>query len=169
MEGLEPRDIILHAANVIVLFVLLRFILWRPVNKFLSQRRQLIENELAEAQNAKDEAVQQQLLYEENLSGIEEKGREIMRTSSEAAQTRAEEILVAARRDSEEYTKESRERIERERVAAVDAARREIAVLATDMASRILGREVTSFDEESAVSQFFTDYGDKTNEGVEGQ
>ncbi|MDR1821692.1 MAG: ATP synthase F0 subunit B, partial [Oscillospiraceae bacterium] len=108
MEGLEPRDIILHAANVIVLFVLLRFILWRPVNKFLAQRRQLIEKELTEAQNAKDEAARQQLLYEENLSGIEEKGRELMRTSAEAAQTRAEEILASARRDSEEYTKESR-------------------------------------------------------------
>jgi F0F1-type ATP synthase membrane subunit b/b' len=50
---------------------------------------------------------------------------------------------------------EARDRIAEERERAIVSARHEVAQLATDMAARILRREVSSLDSTSAVEDFF--------------
>ena len=156
MEGLMPVDILIHCLNIVVLFVLLRLILWKPVSKFLTARAERVQGELDEAANVREEAETMKSQYESNIGDLEERGREILRESQIRAGEQAEEITAGAKKQAEKMMGEARELIDAERRNAVVAARHEIAQLATEMASHILGREVSVDDNLSVAREFFS-------------
>ena len=49
---IHPADILINVINIAVLFILLRLILWKPVNSFLSARAQRVSQELENAEKA---------------------------------------------------------------------------------------------------------------------
>ncbi|MDR2615802.1 MAG: ATP synthase F0 subunit B [Oscillospiraceae bacterium] len=155
MEGLQPVDVLIHAVSVVVLFILLRLILWRPVAKYLAARAERVKAELDDADRIKAEAEAMKAEYESGIGDLEERGREILRDSQIRAGEQAREITDGAKAQAEKIIADARERIDAERQAAVVAARQEIAQLATEMASRILRREVSLGDNLSAARDFF--------------
>jgi len=155
VEGLVPVDVLMHCLNVVVLYVLLRLILWRPLAKMLIARRERVESELADAQRIRGEADAMKAEYESSISDLEERGREILRDSQIRAGDQSKEITDAAKTQAEKMLTAARERIDIERADAVSAAQHEIAQLATQMATRILQREVSVSDNLSAARDFF--------------
>lgn len=155
MEGLVPVDVLMNCLNVVVTFILLRLIIWRPLAKMLIARRERVASELDDAARIRNEADAMKAEYESSISDLEERGREILRDSQIRAGDQSKEITDAAQKQAEEMLNTARERIEIERADAVNAAQHEIAQLATQMATRILQREVSVGDNLSAVSSFF--------------
>ncbi|MDR2421562.1 MAG: ATP synthase F0 subunit B [Oscillospiraceae bacterium] len=155
MEGLQPVDVIIHALSVVVLFILLRLILWRPVSAYLSERAARVKAELDGAERAKAEAEAMKSEYESGIGDFEERGREILRESQARAGEQAKEITDGAKAQAEKMLSDARERIAAERREAVASARREIAQLAAEMASGILRREASPDDNLSAARGFF--------------
>ncbi|MDR0490892.1 MAG: F0F1 ATP synthase subunit B [Oscillospiraceae bacterium] len=154
---LHPADILINIINIAVLFFLLRLILWKPVNRYLSERTKRVRKELEDAEKTLLDAEALKQEYTVNLEDIEAHGRDVMRESRAKASEEAEEILGEAREKARGMISEARERINEERELAIDNARREIAQLATDMASRILKREVLPEDNAGAVEDFFSE------------
>ena len=154
---LHPVDILINIINIAVLFLLLRIILWKPIYRFLTDRADNVRKELDDAEKTLLDADSLKQEYAENLAGIESRGRDMMRESQIKASEEAEEILSEAREKSKTMIVEARERIAEEKERAIDNARREIAQLATDMASRILKREVMPDDSIGAVEDFFSE------------
>jgi F0F1-type ATP synthase, subunit b len=155
MEGLKPVDILIHCLNIAVLFILLRLILWNTVSKFLTARAERVQSELDEAANVREEVDAMKSQYDNSIGDLEERGREILRESQIRAGEQAGEITAAAKRQAEKMMGEARELIDAERRSAVVAARHEIAQLATEMASHILGREVSVDDNLTVAHEFF--------------
>ena len=155
MEGLAPVDILLHSINVVVLFVLLRLILWRPVVRFLAGREERVTAELDGAAQARAEADALKSEYEQSIASLEDQGRVILRDSQNRAGDQSKEILEAAKKQAEKLLADASARIEAERADAINDARHEIAVIAAEMASRILHREVSHDDNLAATREFF--------------
>ena len=154
---LYPKDILMHVINLVVLFAMLRFILWKPVYKYLAARTERVQAELDSAEKARRETGEQKAEYERYLETMELKGREIMRDSRLKAEQDAQDIINDAREQARKLTGEAREKIESEKSRAVTAARYEIAQLATEMAERILKREVNHGDNQIAAEDFFSE------------
>ena len=156
---LHPVDVLISLINILVLFTLLRLILWKPVNRYLTARTERVRQEFEKADKANQEA--QALIgeYSKNLDKVEEQGREMIRESRIKATEEADEILKEAQDKAGDMVREARKRIAEERERAVVDARVEIAQLATDMAARILKREVSLGDSASAVDDFFQEAG----------
>jgi len=152
---LHPVDILINIANIVVLFFLLRLILWKPINKFLSARAERVKSELENAEKTRLEAEELKKEYSADLEGIEARARDVMRESRTKASEEADGILGDAREKARVMIIEARERISEEKERAIENAHREVAQIATDMASRILKREVAPEDSVSAVEDFF--------------
>ncbi|NLB29638.1 MAG: ATP synthase F0 subunit B [Clostridiales bacterium] len=159
MEGLKPVDILIHCINIAVLFILLRLIIWKHISKFLAARAERVAGELSDALRIREEAEAVKSQYESSIGDLEERGREILRESQIRAGEQAAEITAAAKKQAEKTALEARELIDSERRNAVIAARHEIAQLATEMASHILGREVSAYDNMAVAREFFDTQG----------
>jgi len=155
MDGLVPSDILLHAVNVIITFALIRLILWKPLQRILSARRERVEKDLKAAANAKAEAEKMKADYEKNIADMESRGRDIIAEAQKKAFERSNTILAEAHDESEKLLAEAHTRIEEERRRAISSARADISALAGQLVSSVLRREVEASDDISAVERFF--------------
>lgn len=155
MENLTASDILIHIINIIVLFILLRVILIKPVSKFLSARAERVAADLKDAETKKAEALELKAQYDKHMETFDAEGREIIRASQLKASDEASVIIRDARAQAENIMAEARVKIESERVKAVAQARTEVALLATEIAARILKREVTTVDNRTVAEEFF--------------
>ena len=151
----HPVDILISLINIAVLFVLLRLILWKYIDRFLQARSERISSELENIEKMRLDAEDLRKSYEEKLEDIELQGHEIVRESQIRAAEEGDEILREARENAQDILNEARERIAEEKERAIISARYEVAQLATDMAARILRREVSPDDAKVAVDDFF--------------
>jgi F-type H+-transporting ATPase subunit b len=137
---------------VLVLVILGKFA-WGPILKNLQARESFIHDALAKAKRDRDEAEARLREYEERLA---------------TARAEATAIVDEGRRDAEVVKRRIEEAAKVEADKMIDRARREIhlatvtatrelydlsAKLATDLAARVLGREMTAKDHERLISE----------------
>ena len=151
----HPLDIVISIINIAVLFILLRLILWKHIDRFLQARSERIKSEHANIETLRLEAEALKKEYEEKIEGIELREHERMRETEIRASEEEAEILAEAREKARSLLSEARDRIAEEKERAILSAEHEIAQLATDMAARILRREVSGDDTKFAVEEFF--------------
>jgi F-type H+-transporting ATPase subunit b len=152
---LYPKELIIHIVNILVTFVLLRLILWKPMLRFMSAREERIKTDLEAAKKLQAEAETVKSDYGRRLDAAQAQGRDIIRDSQTKASEEAGEIINDARRQVEGMMAEARAKIENEREQAIVSARYEMAQMATEIAARILKREVSADDNRAVVDDFF--------------
>jgi len=152
---LHPVDIIISVINIAVLFVLLRLILWKYVIDFLSKRSGRIKAEIDSAEQSRLEAEKLNSEYKEKLGALEAQGEDIMRESRDKANVESDKILKDTRAEVSEMMRDAHARIERDKKLALEEAHLDVTQLATEMASRILDREVKEDDNTHVVDSFF--------------
>ena len=148
-------DVIISLINIVVLVILLRLILWKHVYSFLSERERRVRSEFESIEKKRLDADALRVEYEGKLEDLDASQRDLMRENQIKASAEAEEILSEARDKAKNMMDDARERIAEEKERAIADARNEVAQLATDMAARILKREVSSEDSIVAVNDFF--------------
>jgi len=151
----HPEDVIISLINIVVLFVLLRLILWKHVIRFLAARKERVQSELDEVEKRRLEAEALHSDYEEKIGAIEERGRDMMRESQKKAKEESERILKETHEKAKEMMTDAEARIAEEKEQALEDSRMDVTKLATEMASRILEREVSAEDNTHVVDEFF--------------
>jgi len=151
----HPQDVIISLINIVVLFVLLRLILWKHVIRFLSERAGHVRSEMDDAEKHRLDAEALGAKYKEKLEGIEERGRDMMRESKLKADEESARILKETHDRARVMIQDAETRIAEEKEQALGEAALDITGLATDMASRILKREVSPEDNKDIIDEFF--------------
>lgn len=148
-------DLIINIINILVLFFLTKALLYKPVKKFLTARRERMEAERQAAAQAQSEAAQRISEYDALLQGAKETQAQMLREAEAEAQAKAREILANAEAQAGEIRKKGEADAQREKAAVLAGARDEVAGLAVDISARILGRELTDADDLSIAKRFF--------------
>ena len=155
MEGLNPLDILIHIINFIVTFVLLYLLLYKPVSKFMHKRRESVEQALADAAATRAEADAYLAEAKAELAATGEKARRLSHEAIENAALDAERIVDTAQDEADALLQKAREQMRQEKQAAIERAHTEVVGLASDIAARILSREVTLEDNREIAERFF--------------
>ncbi len=155
MEGLNPLDIVIHIINIVVLFLLLRLLIYKPVRKFMSNREEKISKQLEEAQTARQEAEQLQVQCSAQLNDAKEQASQVVRNGEEQAAKAADTILENARKEANSILENARKQAEEDRQRTIASMQDEITNLAMEMAGRILRREVRLEDNRAVAEDFF--------------
>ena len=153
----HPADVIISLINIAVLFILLRFILWKHVIRFLSEREKRVSDELENVKSQQLEAQALRAEYDEKIVDLKERGADLLRESQAKAYEESEKILKETRDRAQLMIGDAEERIAQEQVQAVEKLNLEVARIATDMAARVLKREVAPDDSINVVDDFFRD------------
>ena len=148
-------DVIISLINITVLFILLRFILWKHVIRFLAEREKRVRGEMADAEKHRLDAEALHSEYDKKIGEIEERGRDLMRESQQKANEESERILKETHEKASEMISDAESRIAEEKEQALFDTHLEVTQLATDMAARILEREVSTEDNVNVVDEFF--------------
>lgn len=152
---LYPLDILIHIINIVVLFLLLRLILFKPVSRFLSERSERINAQLSDAETRLNEAEALKQEYQKQLDKAVEEGHDVVRASKTKASQEAQLILTEAKGQTDRMFDEAQARIAKEKDRALEQMHQEVAQLSVDIAARILKREITETDNMALAEEFF--------------
>ena len=132
--------------NIVVLFIILRLLLFKPVTKFMADRAKRIQDSIDQSEKDKNLAKALLAQYQEQLRNAEIEAREIISNAREQALHEADRIIAESKVSAEDILARTRKQLEKERHAALAAFREEAATLVVAATGRLLGREIKSDD-----------------------
>lgn len=152
-------DFVQHILNIVLLFLILRAFIYKPVSEFMDKRRAKYQ---AEQDALASEAERMETLrveYETSLGDAKASAKAIADKKLADANRQVGEILQKAKGQAEQVILEARERANEERTEILEDLRHETVNLAVDLASQLLAREVTEADNEQLIDHFFEQVG----------
>ena len=151
------KDLIINIINIIVLFVIVKSLAYKPVKNFLDARKARIDD--AESKNAEADALKAQ--YEDALKQSRQESDKIIGEAELSAQKRAAEITSDADKKAADITEKARKDAEREYNERMSGLKADVTDIAFDISKKILSREVTDADNMAIADEFFSKYGEK--------
>lgn len=156
MGGLiDLGDMAFHIVNVIVLFFFLRWLLYKPVVKFLKKREEKFSVQANDLDNREKNVEELKEKYETLIKGSKEEAADIVKTTTASANSRANDIMANAEREAQAMMLKSQKDIDERSKQAMIELKEDIADMACDLASRILKREINQEDNKKIIDDFF--------------
>lgn len=152
--NLDPLKILYHIINLILLFVLYRFLLYKPVMKFVNKRKEKINAELDGAAKAEQESKAKLDRYNVLLSQADADGRKAADRLIDDAKKEVQSILDTAQQRADELLKKSRQEQTEEIRKAREELQKESVVLAVDIAGTILQKEMTQTEQLDMINRY---------------
>lgn len=150
--------ILISLANLVILFLILKKLLFKPVVKVVSERERQLAERMRAADEAERQAQEDKAQYAAQLARAGEDAREILKNASATAALTGEEVVRDAKRRAAAIVQKAESDAEREKKKAVNALKDEVAALSVDMAGQIVGREITDKDQRRLIDSFLTDW-----------
>ena len=146
--------ILAHILNVVILFFFLRWLLYKPVKKFIDARSASFDERRENLAKQEEDLSKKMSEYESLIASSRKESDEIIKTARDNANKRAEKIIEEAKQSAKDLMQSTRNEIASERDIAQARMREEVADLAVGIASRVLEREVKAEDNERIIQSF---------------
>ncbi|MBO5572411.1 MAG: F0F1 ATP synthase subunit B [Ruminococcus sp.] len=156
MLNFEFWSIFEAVANIIILFVLLRIFLFKPLNKMKEERTRTIQENLDSAEKARTEAEELKEQYENTIGEAKEEAKNIIMKAHDDAESERAAIIKKAHEEADQKVAEADKEIENERKKVLRQAQSEIADLAIEAASKIVGANVDDEKNRRLVDEFLS-------------
>jgi F-type H+-transporting ATPase subunit b len=132
--------------NLVILFFILRAILFKPVSKFMEARAAKIQNDIDSAAKDKERAKQLVEQYEMKLKDAQAEAEAIIKDARKQAAEQADKIVAEGKKKVEVVIANANRQIEAEYKAAFALFKAEAAGLVIAASSRLLQRELNQDD-----------------------
>ncbi len=153
-------QMIISILNLVILYLILKKFLFKPVKKTLADRRAQVDDLYGSAEAAKSEAETARDEYTAKLGNADESARQIVSDATKRANERADEIVGGAKEEAERLRHRADEEIAQERKKALNEVKNEISDISVEIAEKVVGREIREEDHREMIDQFIRDLED---------
>jgi len=160
--------IIVAALNFIVLLVILAVFAFGPLRRILEERRARIEQGLKDAEQAR---LDRENAEKERAAALQEARREaneLLARAQKIAQETRDADIAATKADLERIREGAAAEIEAEKQRAITELRTEVADLALQAASKVVGETLNTERERRLVAEFLTEINSAPNGSTRG-
>ncbi len=151
-------DLVWTILNIIILFLLLRKFLFKPVTEHMEKRAKAIEDSIKHAENVNREADELKSKYVQAVEGARSEADGILLEARKKATAEHDAAVDQAKLDAAQVLADATRSIESEKARAVAEAQGEIAGLAVSTARKILA-ESAGADLDSKLMDRFLEEG----------
>ena len=157
--GVNPFTMIFAWINLLILYLFLKKLLFKPVKNMIDSRQKEIDDMYSSAENSKSAAQEMKAEYEEKLSSANEESEEILKKAIRRAQLREEEILKEANEKAQRVLERAEEQIELEKKQAINDVKNQVSGMAIDIAAAVIERDVDKSEHEAMIDEFINSMG----------
>ena len=160
LVSIVPWEIITQLINLLLLFLLLKHFLFKPVQNILNARQAEIDKSYADAETAQTRAEELRDEYEKRISDAKAEAADIAKAASRKAQAHYDEVVGTAKADAARLREKAEAQIEQEKKKAMNELKDEISGIAVDIAYKVVEREIDEKDHEELISEFIKGVGE---------
>lgn len=147
--------------NLLILYIIVKKLLFKPVNNMLAQREAEIKKIYDDANTANEKANNLEKEYSEKMANAREEAGGIIKQATESAQRRQEEIIAEAQDKAASIMRKAHNDIEQEKKKAYRDIKSEISDISVAIAGKMVQRELTAADHEALIRQFIENVGEE--------
>lgn len=144
--------------NVLILTVVLAFLLYKPVKKFMAARSERIKGEIEAARAEREEAMELKEQYELLLADIESEREKVLRKAHKKAVEKSDQMLFDARREAEAMYARNLAELELQRKNINDEMKRQIIEISTLMAGQFVEVSIDRDTQDRMIEEAFDDW-----------
>lgn len=152
------RDFIINIINIIILFVIVKALVYKPVKKFLDARNVKLSNARLEAEKLLNEAEEKKAEYKAALDNSKQHAEEIIRQAETTAAQNAEKITENAKLSAQKIIDKAYADAKQEKIEILNSAQDKITELAFAISNKILKREINDSDNKAIAEEFFSKF-----------
>ncbi len=148
--------------SIFVLFLFASYFLFNPAREFLKKRQDKIRGELEGAAKDKEDAAALKAEYEDKLKNIDKEADEILSDARKRALANENKIVADAKEEAARIIERARVEAELEKQKAADDVKREMVVIASMMAGKVVRASIDTSIQESLVNETLKEIGEGT-------
>lgn len=152
-------NIVWNIVNILVLFLLLKHFLFKPITEMMESRTAEIENNLKDAEDQKQKASELTAQYEEKLQGAHAEAAQIVSEARQRGQREYDAILKTAGQDAQKEQERARADMEREREEMLRGVQENVTELVLLTASKLSQKELDEESDRKLVDSFLSEAG----------
>jgi len=146
--------------NTLTIFFVAKKFLFGPVMKIIAERQQEIDDMYTKAGEAKEQAKALRTEYEDKLAAATETSDRLVKEAVARGEAREEEIIRRANAEADAILTKAGADIAQEKKKAINEAKDEISVIAMEVATKVVGRELNAEDQAGLVDSFIDELGE---------
>ncbi len=158
--SIDVWTIIMQWGNLLILLLLIKKFLFKPVMSILEARESEIKNMYDEAENARSTANELKSEYTAKLDTARGEAEEIVKTAVKTAKSSSEEIISDAQDKAAAIMERANEKIEIERKTAINQAKNDLSDMALTIAGKVIERDINADDHSAMIDKFIEELGD---------
>ena len=155
MLEIDPWQIGIHVFNVIVMFIVLRLLVYKPILKFMKKRENAFADKVDSLDERDKQLIQQKEQYERMMSEAHNEAAAIVTRSNEMAREHARDIADDAKDHARGLVLRAKHEIEAEKIQVRQDMKTEIAEMGIQIAEKVLAREISLEDNRKIIDEFF--------------
>ena len=144
-------NIVISLCNLVILFLILKHFLFRPVERMLKARQDSIDETYRKAQKASEDA---------DLSNAQQEAQQIEAQATEEARRQSTRIVKEAQEKADTLIREANTRTVLEYKKAEADMKKEIADVSTAISEKILEREIKPEDHQRLIDSVIAGIGE---------
>jgi len=170
--GMEPRlfdldlqlaaDAVLMIIAVFTLFLIASKFLFNPVRDMMQKRQDKIKGELDSAAQDMADAAKLKADYESRISNIGKEAEAILSEARKKALANENKIVAEAKEEAARIIERAKAEAELEKKKAVDDMKREMIVIASMMAGKVVNSSIDTAVRDSLVDETLKEIGEGT-------
>lgn len=154
-------SILVSLANLLIMFLILKRFLFKPVQKMMAARKQQVDQIYQDAKENRDSAINMKQEYEARLATAREEADGLVRNAVQTAQRKGDAIVAEANSQASHLKQKAEQEITQEKKQMLQDVRGEISDIAVSIASKVVEREVKKQDYDGFVDEFIKNVGEQ--------
>ncbi len=150
---LDTWTLIFTWVNLLILFMLVKKLFMKPIQKMLDARNAEIEADYSKAKEAQGEADKMRDEYEQKLSTAKESAEKIVADAVASASLRGEAIVKEAENKATGMIERAQKNIDAQLDAAYADIKNEVGSMAVDIAKKIIEKDIDPKDHEELINK----------------
>ena len=160
MLDIDLWTVLWTGVHLIVLYLLLRHFLFKPVTKVMEERARAIEDGLAQAEQAKRAAQTLERENEERLAQVRSQADQIVSQARDQGKLAYDQIIASAQADAQAIRAGAQAQAEAERRQMLQDVRRQAVSLTLLAAARVSGQAMDRESDREMAEDFLREAGD---------
>ena len=152
-------QILISLCNLFLLFLLFKKFLFKPVKNVLEKRQTELDTSYEKAAMVQAQADEHKRTWEDKLAAANSEADAILQNATENARRRGDKIVSEAQMRADGMIRVAQTEVELERRKADEDMKREIVVLSSALAEKMLGREIKDEDHRAMIDEFLCEIG----------
>lgn len=153
-------SILISLANLLIIFLLIKKFLFKPVEKILKERKAQVDAIYDEANAVKEEADGKNSVYTKKLEGADAEAQKLIKAALDKSNKLSEDIINDAQAQADSIMEKAKKDIALEKKKTVNELKDSISDISFDIAEKLIEREITKKDQDELIDKFIKEMGD---------